>query len=140
MSLFSRGLSRRLAQTSTKLHWHQNHGVRLKSTAIKKNDGFSIWYPIIGGFVITVGGGIQWVHDHVEGTEGLERAAKFYSFAIPKYIEYRYHSWNKSPDEVWEKLDKETSAVGLQLIYELEGFYIKSGQMVAANMGGAFPA
>ena len=120
---------------------------RLKSTSAAKSTNknssktlmSSIWYPIIGGFVITVGGGLKYVHDHVEGTEGLERAAKFYSFAIPKYIEYRYHSWKKSPDHVWDKLDKETSATGLELVYELQGFYTKSGQMVAANIGNAFP-
>ena len=47
--------------------------------------------------------------------------------------------YKKSPDHVWEKLDKETSAEGLQKIYELEGFYVKSGQLVAANIGDAFP-
>jgi hypothetical protein len=122
MALLSRSLSRRLAQTSAKQRWNQNNNrdnaVRLQSNATKKDDGFSLWYPIIGGLVVTVGGGVKWVHDHVEGTEGLERAAKFYAFAIPKYIEYRYHSWNKSPDEVWEKLDKEASTVGLQLIWQ----------------------
>jgi predicted unusual protein kinase regulating ubiquinone biosynthesis (AarF/ABC1/UbiB family) len=47
--------------------------------------------------------------------------------------------YNKSPDEVWDKLDAETAVVALDKAYELEGFYIKGGQMVAANMGGAFP-
>jgi len=88
---------------------------------------------------VTMAGGIKYVHDQLEGTEGLTRSMKFYSFAIPKYLEYRYHSYMKSPDEVWEKLDRETSARGLEIAYELEGFYIKSGQMCATNIGGAFP-
>ena len=45
----------------------------------------------------------------------------------------------QSPDKVWDELDRETSARGLELAYELEGFYIKSGQMCATNIGGAFP-
>jgi aarF domain-containing kinase len=47
--------------------------------------------------------------------------------------------WNQSPDHVWEELDRSAAVEGLQKAYELEGFYIKGGQMVAANMGGAFP-
>lgn len=47
--------------------------------------------------------------------------------------------YNKSPDHVWDKLDTETAKTALDKAYELEGFYIKGGQMVAANMGGAFP-
>ena len=44
-----------------------------------------------------------------------------------------------SPDATWESLHKETSARGLEKILELQGFYIKSGQMCAANIGNAFP-
>lgn len=47
--------------------------------------------------------------------------------------------YNKSPNAVWDKLDAETAKVALDKAYELEGFYVKGGQMVAANMGGAFP-
>lgn len=115
--------------------------MRLHATkANKKDDGISIWYPVIGGLAMTVAGGIKYIHDHLEGTDGLVRSLSFYSFAIPKYIEYRWHMYNKSSDEVWDKLDQETAARGLELAYELEGFYIKSGQMVAANIGNAFPA
>jgi hypothetical protein len=24
-----------------------------------------LWYPILGGLVITIGGGVKWWHDHV---------------------------------------------------------------------------
>jgi aarF domain-containing kinase len=99
----------------------------------------SWWYPIIGGLVITVTGGIKYVHDHVGGTEGLWRSFSFYKYAIPKYVEYRWHMYQQSPDQVWDELDRKAATEGLQKAYELEGFYIKGGQMVAANMGGAFP-
>jgi len=84
----------------------------------------SRWYPIGvvvvgGGLVITVGGGIKYWHDHVGGLEGLKRSAIFYSYAIPKYIQYRYHAWVKSPDEVWDALDKETSKRALEIIQDL---------------------
>jgi aarF domain-containing kinase len=45
----------------------------------------------------------------------------------------------QSPDEVWDELHKETSLAGLNKILELQGFYVKSGQMCAANIGNAFP-
>lgn len=93
-----------------------------------KNHNIPLWYPLAGGLVITVAGGIKWFHDHVGGTEGLKRSASFYSYAIPKYIQYRYHMYMKSPDEVWEELDRETSRGALQKIKSLGGFYIKSGQ------------
>ncbi|KAG7346989.1 hypothetical protein IV203_006058 [Nitzschia inconspicua] len=96
-------------------------------------------YPVIGGFFITVAGGIKYVHDHVGGTEGLMRSISFYKYAIPKYLEYRWHMYNQSPDHIWDELDKKAATEGLKKAYELEGFYIKGGQMVAANMGGAFP-
>jgi aarF domain-containing kinase len=63
----------------------------------------------------------------------------FYSLAIPKYVEYRMHMIMDSPDEVWDKLHVETSKAGLDKIMELQGFYVKSGQMCAANIGNAFP-
>lgn len=84
-------------------------------------------------------GGIKYMHDHLEGSEGLIRSLSFYRFAIPKYLEYRWHTYWKSPNDVWDKLDQETAATALDLAYELEGFYYKGGQMVAANMGDAFP-
>lgn len=83
--------------------------------------------------------GVQYFHDHFGGTEGLYRALSFYKLAIPKYILYRYHSYIQSPDHVWEELDKETSQQGLDIILQLRGFYIKCGQICAANFGDAFP-
>lgn len=94
---------------------------------------------MLGGLAVAVAGGIKYMHDHVGGTEGLYRTVSFYSFAVPKYVTYRWHMHWQSPDEVWDGLDRQTSAEGLEKAYELEGFYVKAGQMVAANMGGAFP-
>ena len=85
--------------------------------------------------MITVGGGVKYWHDHVGGFEGIKRSGAFYSYAIPKYLLYRYHVWKKSPDEVWEALDRDTSQGALKKIQGLRGFYIKSGQLAAANVG-----
>lgn len=95
---------------------------------------------IAGGAVITsVGALTYYLNDHVGGGDGLVRTAKFYSLAIPKYIEYRLHMMMDSPDDVWDRLHEETSKAGLEKIMELQGFYVKSGQMCAANIGNAFP-
>ena len=85
----------------------------------------SIWWPILGGLAVTTVGGVKYVHDHLGGTEGLYRSGSFYFLAIPKYIEYRYHMYMQSPDHVWEELDRETSAKGLEKLLELKGFYVK---------------
>lgn len=82
---------------------------------------------------------VKYFHDHFGGTEGLWRACQFYSIAIPKYCVYRYHQWRESPDHVWDQLDRETSAQGLDIILRLKGFYIKCGQLAASNIGAAFP-
>jgi aarF domain-containing kinase len=99
----------------------------------------SLWYPVLGGLIVTTLGGAKYVHDHVGGSEGLQRSLSFYALAVPKYLEYRFHMWKDSPDDVWDDLDRETSEQGLQKILELRGFYIKCGQMCASNIGNAFP-
>jgi hypothetical protein len=99
----------------------------------------SIWWPILGGLAVTTAGGVKYLHDHLGGTDGLYRSVSFYTLAIPKYIEYRYHMYMQSPDHVWEELDRETSAKGLEKLLELKGFYVKCGQMCSANIGNAFP-
>jgi hypothetical protein len=109
------------------------------SSSVKTKKMPSLWYPVLGGLLVTIAGGINYICQELGGLEDLNRAATFYSFAIPTYIKYRYHMYLQSPDEVWNELDRESSAEGLQKAYELEGFYVKSGQVVAANLGDAFP-
>ena len=94
---------------------------------------------IAGGAVATSACGVAYLNDYLGGGDGLLRTVKFYSLAIPKYVEYRMHMIMDSPDEVWDKLHVETSKAGLDKIMELQGFYVKSGQMCAANIGNAFP-
>ena len=94
---------------------------------------------IFGVSVLGVSGTYAYLHSHLGGSESLARTASFYSLAIPSYLHYRYHMLMDSTDEVWENLHKETSARGLNKILELQGFYVKSGQMCAANIGNAFP-
>ena len=96
-------------------------------------------YSILGAFAITILGGISYMHQNVGGTQGLQRTLSFYSLAIPKYILYRYHMICDSDQSTWDDLDQETSQEGLDKILELGGFYIKSGQMAASNIGNAFP-
>jgi len=100
------------------------HGKRLFSSA-SAGSRTSILYPLLGGVVVATAAATKYVRDNVGGTEGLTRSVSFYSFAIPKYIEYRYHMYNKSPDHVWNKLDAETAKTALDKAYELEGFYYK---------------
>jgi len=89
--------------------------------------------------VMTVAGGAKYMHDHFGGGEGLDRTFSFYQIALPKYVQYRWHMFRESPEDVWDDLDRETSQVALDKMLELQGFYIKSGQMCAANIGNAFP-
>lgn len=94
---------------------------------------------IVGGATVATLGGLAYLNHHVGGGDGLRRTASFYALAIPKYIEYRLHMMWDSPDHVWDQLHEETSKAGLDKIMELQGFYVKSGQMCAANIGNAFP-
>ena len=91
------------------------------------------------GTILTTAAGITYLNNQVGGSDGLIRTVSFYSLAIPKYIQYRAHMLLESPDEVWDELHDETSKAGLDKIMELQGFYVKSGQMAAANIGNAFP-
>lgn len=97
------------------------------------------WYAVVGGLVMTTVGTLRYTYDQVGSLEGLQRSCNFYSFAIPKYVEYRYHMWKKSPQSVWDDLDKATSARALAKILQLQGFFCKCGQMCASNVGDAFP-
>ena len=121
------------------------HGLAFLST-ISKNAASSagsrntnIALGIAGGVVVASLGSVAYLNEYLGGSEGLLRTVSFYSLAIPKYITYRYHMIMNSPDEVWNTLHRETSKVGLAKIMELQGFYVKSGQMAAANIGNAFP-
>ena len=109
------------------------------SSKTKTDNKISLWYPVAGGFVMTVTGGVKYSYDHFGGTEGLGRAVSFYKIAIPKYVQYRWNMFRQSPAEAWDQLDRETSQIALEKMLELEGFYIKTGQMCAANIGNVFP-
>lgn len=112
---------------------------RLLSSSAKNSEPIPLYVPIVGGLVITVAGGTKYLYDLFGGTEGLQRAGSFYWIALPKYAEYRYHQYRKSPQHVWDKLDMHTAQAALRKMLELQGFYIKSGQICAANIGNAFP-
>ena len=97
-------------------------------------------YCILGGAVVGSVASARYVYDQVGGNmEGLRRSLSFYKLAIPTYLQYRLLQYQKSPDEAWHELDQIASREGLDKILELQGFYIKCGQMAAANIGNAFP-
>ena len=119
-------LQRRLRQLTT-----TTTTVRASSSKVNEDWIISWWVPVVGGLVITTAGGLGYFYQQVGGSfEGLRRTIYFYSYAIPKYVEYRYHLWAKSPQPVWDALDRETSATALQKIFDLEGFYIKVSDIV----------
>ena len=98
----------------------------LSSNSSSKSTNTTKWaLGIVGGGTVLTLGAVAYINDHVGGSEGLQRTINFYSLAIPKYIEYRYHMIRESPDEVWDKLHEETSQLGLDKIMELQGFYVK---------------
>ena len=93
----------------------------------------------VGGTIVTSIASMGYVYNQVGDTEGLMRSLSFYKLAIPTYVKYRLLQMRKAPDEEWDDLDKLASVEGLEKILELQGFYIKCGQMAAANIGNAFP-
>jgi hypothetical protein len=135
---FSSCLGRPRPRAELQLH-------RFKSTKTKhhqtkdESQSIPLWLPVVGGLAITVAGGIRYLHDLFGGTEGLRRSSYFYSIALPRYAQYRMHMFWNSPQETWDELDRETSLQALDAMLQLKGFYIKSGQLAAANVGNAFP-
>lgn len=99
------------------------------------------WRLVGGGAALALAGSATYTSmEFFGGSEGLYRAASFYSLAIPTYVRYRLHqAVFQSPQETWDTLDRETSQKGLEKILSLRGFYIKCGQMAAANVGNGFP-
>ena len=78
------------------------------------------------------------------GLNGLSRAVTFYKTGIPAYVRYKMlqssnGTHSKEDVDAWETAHKEESAKGLDVILKLKGFYIKTGQIVACNIGNAFP-
>ena len=113
-------LSRHGFQTSSKI---AEAAARSPSSFSRgmQNDRKLVVYGALGGLAVTFVGGLKYVHNHVGGMEGLARTVSFYSLAIPKYLEYRMHMLMESPQETWDRLDEETSKIGLQKILELGG-------------------
>lgn len=134
-------LSRRFISRCVHRHHFSTNGSSKVSSSANSHTTNRHWWAIgtITSTTLLGIGTTLYINDHVGGTDGLSRTINFYSLAIPKYIQYRYHMEVNSPNEVWDKLHEETSKAGLDKIMELQGFYVKSGQMCAANIGNAFP-
>jgi len=114
-------------------------GAKHASEQTKTNPMLKYSLIAIGSAATASAAAVKFMHDEVGGMDALNRTVNFYSLAIPKYIQYRTHMFLGSDDELWDELDRETSQQGLDKILELRGFYIKSGQMCAANIGNGFP-
>jgi hypothetical protein len=95
-------------------------------------------YGVFGGVALSAAYLLGHWHEELGGLEGIERSLSFYSVAIPRYIEYRMMQWsNNRNDDEWDELHRRASQQGLDKIMELRGFYIKTGQMAASNIGNA---
>ncbi|KAL3816331.1 hypothetical protein ACHAXA_011431 [Cyclostephanos tholiformis] len=152
--IISRRKNSGLSSSTVRSFVIDDHRRRLSAAAVPRNDSIEggnngndrsqrrrrfVLGMTGGGGVIASLCGVAYLNEYLGGTDGLLRTLNFYSLAIPKYLEYRMHMMLDSPDHVWDKLHEETSRAGLNKIMELQGFYVKSGQMCAANIGNAFP-
>ncbi len=100
----------------------------------------AIVYGLFGGMAVSAAYLVGHLQEELGGLEGIERSLSFYSVAIPRYIEYRMMQWtdsNGDKNDEWEELHRRASKQGLDKIMELRGFYIKTGQMAASNIGNA---
>ena len=110
---------------TTTINIGTRHRYLSSNSSSKSTNTTKLALGIVGGGTVLTLGTVAYINNHVGGSEGLQRTINFYSLAIPKYIEYRYHMIRESPDEVWDKLHEETSQLGLDKIMELQGFYVK---------------
>jgi hypothetical protein len=97
----------------------------------------AVVYGIFSGVALSAAYLLGHWHEELGGLEGIERSLSFYSVAIPRYIEYRMMQWSNRNDDEWDELHRRASQQGLDKIMELRGFYIKTGQMAASNIGNA---
>lgn len=100
----------------------------------------AVVYGLFGGMAVSAAYLLGHLQEELGGLEGIERSLSFYSAAIPRYIEYRMMQWtdsNGDKNDEWEELHRRASKQGLDKIMELRGFYIKTGQMAASNIGNA---
>ena len=109
------------------------------TSSIRRSSSTSFVKLIGGGAALTTLGGLAFIYNEFEGTEGLLRSLSFYSVAIPAYVNYRFHSYRGSPEHVFDELNRVTSKQGADKIAELQGWYVKAGQLCANNIGNAFP-
>lgn len=93
---------------------------------------------------VAAAGGALAVREAV-GHENFDRAMRFYALAVPGYVEYKICDVRTKGlpqgerDEAFEALHGRYAPRALDIILELGGFYTKTGQMAASNIGNAFP-
>ncbi|KAH9259757.1 hypothetical protein BASA81_002179 [Batrachochytrium salamandrivorans] len=80
----------------------------------------------------------------VKSDEGMQRSAKLFARAAAPLVKYRFYDWYTSdwPIELrtakFAKLHQQYAPVAVNTVMELQGFYIKLGQVVA-GLDGQFP-
>lgn len=122
-----------------RLSWFQQLSTSAERSSSSSRGKHVIVYSAFGGMALGAAYFVGHLHEELGGFEGIERSLSFYSVAIPRYIEYRLMQWRDKGDrnEEWEELHRRASQQGLDKIMELRGFYIKTGQMAASNIGNA---
>ncbi|KAH9262760.1 hypothetical protein BASA82_000216 [Batrachochytrium salamandrivorans] len=77
----------------------------------------------------------------VKSDEGMQRSAKLFARAAAPLVKYRFYDWYTSdwPIELrtakFAKLHQQYAPVAVNTVMELQGFYIKLGQVVAGLDG-----
>mmetsp|Transcript_61199 Transcript_61199/g.167794 ORF Transcript_61199/g.167794 Transcript_61199/m.167794 type:complete len:569 (+) Transcript_61199:296-2002(+) len=102
----------------------------------------------IGGAATVGGAAASYVAVDTFGYDNLKRSMSYNQVAIPGFVAYKYTDWKTKPERgvspeernaAFAKLDEEWAGKALEKIYELRGFYVKNGQMIAGNVGDAAP-
>jgi hypothetical protein len=108
-----------------------------------------------GGAVAAGLGGYAWARSTM-GADAVDRIIEFDSMAVPAIVEYKY--WEARCDKLpkslpslfppvpaaeedahYDALHKKYAPQLVNVYMKLGGFYYKSGQKMAANMGGFVP-
>lgn len=93
-----------------------------------------------------------WMHQEF-GDEAFDRMWRAYSRAVPAFLEYKFVQYyhevlptklGKGPDTQvadakYLELHSKWAPEMLQIILELRGFHLKTGQMIASDFGGVAP-
>mmetsp|Transcript_21587 Transcript_21587/g.50368 ORF Transcript_21587/g.50368 Transcript_21587/m.50368 type:complete len:622 (+) Transcript_21587:104-1969(+) len=105
--------------------------------------------PVLGPAVGVLGCGLVGYScgPALDAFSGVSRAFKFWSRALPIYLDYRWMDWRLSlsshevaeKEQHWSEAHERHGPQVLQLLLDLRGFYVKVGQ-VASTFPDVFPS